>query len=158
MEFYGQVSFMKSGLVYADAISTVSRTYADEVKTFQYGYGLDGVMRSRQDRLFGILNGIDYDKNNPETDKRIVVNYNVDTADKKKLNKTELQKQLGLEVRDVPLVSISFSFSRPKGLDIVSWVAEEMLNRNIQLVILGTERKNVLRTFSEALSGTIRAV
>ncbi len=142
MEFYGQISFMKSGLVYADAISTVSRTYAEEIKTFQFGYGLDGVMRSRQDRLFGILNGIDYEKNNPATDNRIFVNYNTDCPDKKKLNKTELQKQLGLEVRDVPLVSIISRLAEQKGLDIVSWVAEEMLNRDVQLVLLGTgERK-----------------
>ena len=143
MEFYGQVSFMKSGLVYADAISTVSETYAEEIKTFQYGYGLDGVMRSRQDRLFGILNGIDYDKNNPETDNRIAVNYNLNSADKKKLNKTELQKQLGLEVKDVPLVSIISRLADQKGLDIVSWVAEEMLNRNVQIVVLGTGEKRL---------------
>ena len=142
MEFYGQISFMKSGLVYADAISTVSETYAEEVKTFQFGYGLDGVMRSRQDRLFGILNGIDYEKNDPVTDSRIFVNYNADCAEKKKLNKTELQKLLGLEVRDVPLVSVISRLAEQKGLDIVSWVAEEMLNRDVQIVILGTgERK-----------------
>lgn len=143
MEFYGQISFMKSGLIYADAVSTVSKTYAEEIKTFQYGYGLDGVMRLRQDRLFGILNGIDYEKNNPKTDKRIAVNYDINSIEKKKFNKTELQKQLGLEIRDVPVVGIISRLAEQKGLDLVAWVAEEMLNRDVQFVLLGTGEKRL---------------
>ena len=143
MEFYGQVSFMKSGLMYADAISTVSPTYAEEIKTFQYGYGLDGVMRLREDRLFGILNGIDYESNNPATDGRIDFNYDINSVEKKKLNKNELQKLLGLEQRDVPLISVISRLADQKGLDLVSWASEEMLNRDVQFVILGTGEKRL---------------
>ena len=143
MEFYGQVSFMKSGLMYADAISTVSPTYAEEIKTFQYGYGLDGVMRLREDRLFGILNGIDYEANNPATDGRIDFNYDINSVEKKKLNKNELQKLLGLEQRDVPLISVISRLADQKGLDLVSWASEEMLNRDVQFVILGTGEKRL---------------
>ena len=143
MEFYGQVSFMKSGLMYADAISTVSPTYAEEIKTFQYGYGLDGVMRLREDRLFGILNGIDYEANNPATDGRIDFNDDINSVEKKKLNKNELQKLLGLEQRDVPLISVISRLADQKGLDLVSWASEEMLNRDVQFVILGTGEKRL---------------
>ncbi len=143
MEFYGQVSFMKSGLMYADAISTVSPTYAEEIKTFQYGYGLDGVMRLREDRLFGILNGIDYEANNPATDGRIDFNYDINSVEKKKLNKNELQKLLGLEQKDVPLISVISRLADQKGLDLVSWASEEMLNRDVQFVILGTGEKRL---------------
>lgn len=73
LEFYNMTSFMKAGLLYADAISTVSKTYAYEVQTEQYGYGLDGVLRARKDDLYGIVNGIDYDANNPETSKRFML-------------------------------------------------------------------------------------
>ncbi|MCI2000876.1 MAG: glycogen synthase GlgA [Clostridia bacterium] len=143
VEFYGSMSFMKAGLMYSDMISTVSSTYAKEIKTFQYGYGLDGVMRSRADKLCGILNGIDYEKNNPETDKRIYVNFSIDSIEKKKQNKLELQKQLGLNQKDVPMISIVSRLAEQKGLDLVSWVAEEILNRDIQLVLLGTGEKRL---------------
>lgn len=149
VEFYGSMNFMKAGLVYSDMISTVSETYAKEIKTFQYGYGLDGVMRSREDKLCGILNGIDYDKNNPETDKRIFVNYTIDSIDKKKQNKTELQKQLGLSVKDVPVISIISRLADQKGLDLVYWIADEMLSRDIQLIVLGTGEKRLEDLFSD---------
>lgn len=141
VEFYGSMSFMKAGLVYSDMISTVSSSYAEEIKTFQYGYGLDGVMRSRSDKLCGILNGIDYDKNNPETDKRILINFSADSAYKKKQNKLELQKQLGLSQKDVPMISIVSRLAEQKGLDLVYWAAEELLCKDIQIVVLGTGEK-----------------
>ncbi|MGE4214883.1 MAG: glycogen synthase GlgA [Anaerotignaceae bacterium] len=137
-EYYGQLSYTKAGLMYADMISTVSNTYAQEVKTFQYGYGLDGVLRYRSDKLCGILNGIDYRTYNPETDEKILFNYGVDTIEKKKENKYALQQQLGLNVGDAPLISIISRLADQKGLDLVAWVAEQLLNYNIQLVVLGT--------------------
>ena len=124
--------------MYADMISTVSNTYAQEVKTFQYGYGLDGVLRYRSDKLCGILNGIDYRTYNPETDEKILFNYGVDTIEKKKENKYALQQQLGLNVGDAPLISIISRLADQKGLDLVAWVAEQLLNYDIQLVVLGT--------------------
>ncbi len=147
MEFYGQISFMKSGLVYANAISTVSNTYANEIKTFQYGYGLDGVLRYREDRLFGILNGINYVDNNPETDERIFENYSIDTIEKKKINKTKLQEQLGLDVADIPLMGLVSRLANQKGLDLVAWIAEEILSRDVQFVILGTGERQLEEFF-----------
>lgn len=143
LEYYGQINFMKAGLMYTDMISTVSKTYAEEIKTFQYGYGLDGVLRLRSDRLCGILNGIDYIKNNPLTDKRIYVNYDAKTIEKKKENKKMLQKELGLEEKDVPVVSIISRLAEQKGLDLVAWAAEEILSRGAQFVILGTGEKRL---------------
>ena len=100
-------------------------------------------MRLREDRLFGILNGIDYEANNPATDGRIDFNYDINSVEKKKLNKNELQKLLGLEQRDVPLISVISRLADQKGLDLVSWASEEMLNRDVQFVILGTGEKRL---------------
>ncbi len=143
MEFYGQISFMKAGLMYADMISTVSRTYAEEIKTFQYGYGMDGILRYRSDRLCGILNGIDFEKNDPETDRRIEYNYGLDTLEIKKKNKRALQKQLGLEERDVPVISVISRLADQKGFDLVAWISEQMLNYDIQFIILGTGERRL---------------
>ncbi|HCT64814.1 MAG TPA: glycogen synthase GlgA [Lachnospiraceae bacterium] len=148
-EFYGQLSYSKAGLMYADMISTVSKTYAEEIKTFQYGYGLDGVLRYRSDKLCGILNGIDYRTNNPETDERILINYGVDCIEKKKENKYELQKQLGMNVGDAPMISIISRLADQKGLDLVAWVAEQLLNYDIQLVVLGTGERRFEDFFRE---------
>ena len=95
-EFYGMFSFMKTGLVYADAINTVSEVYAKEIQTPEYGEKLEGLLRSRKEDLFGILNGIDYEVFNPETDEYIYKNYNENTIKYKKDNKYALQKEVGL--------------------------------------------------------------
>lgn len=97
-------------------------------------------MRLRQDRLFGILNGIDYEKNNPKTDKRIAVNYDISSIEKKKFNKTELQKQLGLEIRDVPMVGIISRLAEQKGLDLVR-IAEEMHQQRCAVCSSGNRGK-----------------
>ena len=149
LEYYGQINFMKAGIMYSDMVSTVSKTYAEEIKTFQYGYGLDGVMRFRSDRLCGILNGIDYLKNDPATDGRIYVNYDVNSIEGKKANKAELQKELGLEQKDVPVVSIISRLADQKGIDLVSWVAESILSRGAQFVVLGTGDKNLENYFKD---------
>jgi len=149
LEYYGQINYMKSGLMYADMINTVSETYAEEIKTFQYGYGLDGVMRYRNDRLCGILNGIDYVKNDPATDSRIYVNYDVNSIEGKKANKAELQKELGLEEKDVPMVSIISRLADQKGIDLVAWAAESILSRGAQFVVLGTGDKKLEAYFKE---------
>ena len=130
---------MKAGLLYADAISTVSKTYAYEVQTEQYGYGLDGVLRARKDDLYGIVNGIDYDANNPETSKKIYANFSADDLTGKAENKAQLQKDLGLPVRpDVPVFSIISRLVEQKGINLVLQAAGELLSKDVQLVILGT--------------------
>ena len=126
LEAYKDGNMLKGGIVYADAITTVSNTYAEEIKTPFYGEGLDGLMRARSNSLRGILNGIDYDEFNPETDKRIVQNYNAKTFRKEKSkNKKALQAELGLAQDE-------------KGLDLVQCVMDEICTEDVQLVVLGT--------------------
>lgn len=141
VEFYGRMSYMKAGLVYADIISTVSETYADEIQTEEYGYGFDGIIRAGKDRLRGIINGIDYEANNPETDKRIDVNYSANNAEAKKENKRLLQERLGLEQRDVPMICMISRLADQKGLDILANAMERLMQNDIQFVILGTGEK-----------------
>ncbi len=141
VEFYGRMSYMKSGIEYSDVVSTVSETYAKEIQTEEYGYGFDGIMRSVSGRLKGIINGIDYKENDPETDKRIEVNFGVDTIEKKKENKKLLQRSLGLEERDVPMICIISRLANQKGFDILAGAMETLMQNDIQFVILGTGEK-----------------
>lgn len=139
VDYYGGVSFMKSGIVYSDKVTTVSPTYTSEIQTEFYGESLDGLLRANSYKLKGILNGIDYDLNNPKTDKDIFINYDIDTIDKKIENKLHLQKMLGLEVNpDIPLVGIVSRLVSQKGLDLISYIMPEIMRENIQMVILGT--------------------
>ncbi|MDR1705358.1 MAG: glycogen synthase GlgA [Clostridiales bacterium] len=139
MEFYGCVSLLKAGIAYADAVSTVSETYAREIQTPSYGFSMDGVIRSRSDTLFGIINGIDYEKNDPEKDKHIYVNYDKDTALENKVkNKIALQKDLGLPVKpDTPMFSIVSRLTDQKGFDLFPIVMDEFMYKDVQLVVLG---------------------
>lgn len=139
LEFYGNVSYMKAGLQYADHISTVSDTYANEIQTSAFGYGLDGTLRHRSNVLSGILNGIDYDANNPETDKRLFCNFNSESLENKQKNKTELQQMLNLPVRaSVPMFTIISRLVDQKGLDLIAHSIDELMAKDIQLVVLGT--------------------
>lgn len=138
VEFYNTVSYMKMGLVYADGISTVSPTYAKEIQTPEYGYGMDGILRSRSHVLRGILNGIDYAANDPATDPHIVRHFSAAHPEGKAENKRALQERLGLEKRDVPMVAMITRLAEQKGLDILSYVLDDMMRRDIQFVLLGT--------------------
>ena len=155
LEFHGKISYLKAGIVHADAISTVSQTYAAEIQTPAYGYGMDGLLHQRgtiEDKLHGITNGIDIVENNPETDPRIYVNFNKDSLDKKRENKHRLQEHLGLPISDVPMFSMITRLAEQKGFDILSIILEELLNMDVQLVILGTgdpHNENMLRYFAE---------
>lgn len=141
VEFYGRMSYMKAGIEYSDVVSTVSETYAKEIQTEEYGYGFDGIMRSVSGRLKGIINGIDYKENDPETDKRIEVNFGVDTIEKKKENKKLLQRILGLEERDVPMICMISRLANQKGFDILAGAMETLMQNDIQFVLLGTGEK-----------------
>ena len=138
LEFYENISTMKAGLVYADAVSTVSPTYADEIQTGTYGFSMDGVLRSRKNDLSGILNGIDYKKNDPETDPHLFQNYSSETFHLKKVNKTKLQEMLHLPQKDVPMVAIISRLVDQKGIDLVSVAMDEIMSKDLQLVVLGT--------------------
>lgn len=139
LEFYNMVNFMKAGLLYADAINTVSKTYAEEIQTPEYGYGLDGVLRCRKADLYGIVNGIDYEKNSPETGDKIYANFSVNSLKGKAENKRKLQEELGLPVRsDVPVISVISRLVDQKGINIILQAVNELLMKDVQLVVLGT--------------------
>ena len=139
LEFHGQLSFLKGGLVFADRLTTVSPTYAREIQTPEYGYGLDGLLRHRAAVLSGILNGIDVQEWNPGTDPRLAQNYNRRTLGKKAANKAALQAQLGLEKReDVLLIGMVSRLVEQKGVDILLEALDALLLRPVQLAILGS--------------------
>ena len=139
LEFYNNISLLKGGIVYGDAVSTVSEAYANEITTPSYGFSMDGVIRSRAGSLYGIVNGIDYEKNNPATDKHIFQNYTAETAAAGKAeNKAQLQKELNLPIRpEAPLFAVISRLADQKGFDIMSIIMDELLNRDVQLVVLG---------------------
>lgn len=139
LEFYGNINFMKGGIVAADKITTVSPTYKQEIMTPTFGEKLDGLLREREEDLFGILNGIDDDFYNPENDSLITQTYgSVDFA-KKAENKQAIQKEFGLpENPDTPLLVMITRLTRQKGLDLVKCVLHEILQEKIQVIILGT--------------------
>lgn len=139
IELYGGVSFIKGGINYADKISTVSNTYVQEIKTPRYGERLDGLLKVREHDLWGILNGIDYNVYNPETDSNIYKNYNLETIDDKVYNKLQFQASMALpQKKDVPMVAIISRLTPQKGMDLIANIADKLLQHNMQLVILGT--------------------
>lgn len=138
IKFYDGISFMKAGIVYADKITTVSKTYAKEIQTAYYGEGLDGLLRQKSAKLVGIINGIDYSSNDPKKDKYIV-NYGLTTLKNKAVNKEMLQQLAGLPVNsDVPVIAMVTRLVKQKGLDLVTRVIEDILKMNVQLIVLGT--------------------
>lgn len=153
LEAYKDANYLKGGIVYADRVTTVSRSYAEEIKTEFYGERLDGLMNARANCLSGIVNGIDYDIYNPKTDKMIAKKYSVDTfrRDKKK-NKLALQEELGLEVDDKKMmIGIVSRLTDQKGFDLIAYIMDELCQDDIQLVVLGTgeERyENMFRHFA----------
>ncbi|MDT2848405.1 glycogen synthase GlgA [Vagococcus carniphilus] len=139
IRFNDAVNFMKAGILYADKVTTVSPNYANEIQTPAFGFGLDPILRMISYKLTGILNGIDYDVYNPETDQRLSHQYNVDTLELKKLNKAELQEQLGLPVReDVPLIGMVSRLTYQKGFHILLAELDNLLQFDVQVVLLGT--------------------
>lgn len=141
IDFLGQGSCLKGGLVFSDYITTVSKTYAREIQTPFYGEGLDGVLRKRSNQLQGILNGLDYQHYNPLSDPEIFVPFRY-SFEKKLENKLKLQKILGLfQDREIPLIAFINRLVKQKGLDLISQVVEELLGMKIQLVFLGHGEK-----------------
>ncbi|MBM4119615.1 MAG: glycogen synthase GlgA [Nitrospira sp.] len=138
LEFYGQVNLLKGGLVFADLITTVSPTYSREIQSPEFGFGLDGVLRERGDRLAGVVNGIDVDEWNPATDSSLPARYSASERAGKKICKAALQKELGLPVRDVPLLAAISRFTAQKGLDLIAAVLPELMQLDVQVALLGT--------------------
>ncbi len=139
LEFWGKVNFMKAALCFADKINTVSERYSKEIQSDEYGCGLHGVLSNRKEDLVGILNGIDYSVFSPSKDKLIAKKYTLATIEKKEDNKKALLKQIGLRSRkNTPVYGIVSRLAEQKGLDILSDIIEEFLQKNVHVVILGT--------------------
>ncbi len=142
VEFYDRLNFMKAGIVYADLVNTVSPTYAQEIQTPEYGYGLEGLLRSRASKLSGILNGIDHDVWNPAKDALLARTYTKTTVEKKAEDKKSLQKEGGLAPdRKAPLLGMVSRITGQKGLDILLPALPRILRRGAQVVVLGTGEK-----------------
>ncbi|TPE52864.1 glycogen synthase GlgA [Maribrevibacterium harenarium] len=142
MEFYGRYSALKAALCFADAITTVSPTYAQEILTSEYGDGLDSTLRPRQDRLHGILNGVDYDEWSPEKDAHIEQHYNLETLDKKQQNKLALLRESDLpEDLNAPLFAVVSRMTEQKGLDLIPGAMQHALAQGAKLVVLGSGDK-----------------
>ena len=162
LEAYKDANLLKGGIVFADAITTVSATYAEEIKTAFYGEGLDGLLRARSKDLRGIVNGIDTDVFNPETDKNIEFNYNAMNFRKEKFRyKRALQAELGLEQDDKKcMIGIVSRLTDQKGFDLISYVMDELCQSNVQIVVLGTgeERyENMFRHFDWKYNNKVSA-
>ncbi len=162
LEAYKNANLLKGGLVYADAITTVSETYAKEIMTPFYGESLDGLMRAREHDLRGIVNGIDYTDYNPENDKYIDVNYDAKNFRKEKVkNKRLLQKELGLEENDkIMMIGIVSRLTDQKGFDLIAYMMDELCQDAVQIVVLGTgeeQYENMFRHFDWKYNNKVSA-
>ena len=160
IEFFGSVNFLKGGLVYSDYLTTVSRKYAQEIQTREYGYGLDGVVRTRADRLVGILNGVDYTAWNPTKDSLIAANYSAKDLSGKQICKQALLELFGLPPEHLtkPVIGIVSRFADQKGFDLIAEKAHELMHEDLVLVVLGTgERKyeKLFRALADAYPGRV---
>lgn len=162
LEAFKDANLLKGGIVFADAITTVSETYAEEIKTEFYGEHLEGLLRARANDLRGIVNGIDYDDFNPETDKYIEHRYNAVNFRKEKIkNKRALQAELGLEQDDKKfMIGIVSRLTDQKGFDLIAYIMEELCQSNMQLVVLGTgeeQYENLFRHYDWKYNNKVSA-
>lgn len=159
LEFYGKVNLLKAGLVFAGVLNTVSETYSREIRSPEFGYGLEGVLQSRRSDLFGIINGVDYQQWNPAHDPAIAQPYDVRSLKGKRACKEALQKECHLPVKEVPLIGMVTRLTPQKGVDLVIEVLDELMRLDLQLVVLGAgepemeqKLKSAMRRYPEKLS------
>ena len=162
LEAYKDANYLKGGIVYADRVTTVSNSYAEEIKTPFYGEKLDGLMNARANCLSGIVNGIDYEDYNPLTDNKIERNYDVSNFRKEKIkNKIALQKELGLEENHkTMMIGIVSRLTDQKGFDLIAYVMDELCQDAVQIVVLGTgeeQYENMFRHFAWKYPGKVSA-
>jgi starch synthase len=160
IEFFGSINFLKGGLIFSDYLTTVSRKYAQEIQTREYGYGLDGVVRGRADRLVGILNGVDYGVWSPERDKFIAARYSAKDLSGKQACKRALLELFGLPTAQLtkPVIGIISRFADQKGFDLIAEKANDLMHEDLLLVVLGTgERKyeELFRALAAAHPGRV---
>ena len=151
-EFWGEVNFLKAGITFADAVNTVSETYAKEIQSAnEFGYGLEGVLRDRRAALFGIVNGVDYEIWSPENDKLIAKSFDIETLAGKSTNKLELLKLAGLKSdrADKPLIGVISRLADQKGFDLIEEIADELFELDFTLVLLGTGQEKYHTMFEE---------
>ncbi len=142
LKYYECINFMKGGIIFSDAVVTVSETYAEEIRTPEYGEGLHGLLHVNHGKLTGIVNGIDFDLFDPEKDKSIYANYSSRNLANKAVNKEELQKKLGLEVNStIPMIGIVSRLVDQKGFDLIADILGELMYLDVQVVVLGTGDK-----------------
>ena len=161
LELYGGVSFLKGGINYSDIVSTVSKTYAEEIKTSEYGEKLEGLLRHRGSALKGIVNGIDYEEYDPQKDKIIYENYTVNSIEDKYINKEKLQEELKLPInKNIPMIGMVSRLTHQKGCDIIINSLESILEEEVQVVILGTGEgiyEEAFRDFERRHGNKVRA-
>jgi len=151
MEFYGRVSFLKGALVYADAVNTVSPTYAREIQTPQLGFGMDGVLRARSDGIHGVLNGIDTALWNPEADPWIASRFGPLTLDRKAPNKRELRTRMGLDASpERPLAAMVSRLTSQKGIDLLTDAADALVAQGLQIAVVGTGDRDLVARLEAA--------
>jgi starch synthase len=163
IEYYGKVCFMKAGIVYADLVTTVSKTYAQEIQSLQYGYGLDGLLRKYNNKIKGILNGIYYDKYDPEIDQSLEVNYSVNNCiTKRRESKALLQSRLNLPVKNCPVFGVVTRLTEQKGIDLIIYAINQLINLDVQFVIVGSGEEvyehmlqNLAQKYRDKVSVTI---
>ncbi len=160
MEFFGRLNYMKGGLVYSDFLNTVSKGYAKEIQTPEFGFGLDGVLGARADRLCGILNGGDYQEWSPETDPFIAAHYSAADLSGKQACKRDLLEKFGLpaEAMDRPLIGVVSRFTSQKGFDLIAQVAAQLASEELNLVALGAgdpDYEQLFRDLAAVHPGTI---
>lgn len=150
LEYYGKVNLIKGGILTADVVTTVSDTYCAEIQTPEHGCGLDGVLRTRKDDLFGVINGLDYGEWDPATDRRIWKNYTATAQAGKAVNKQKLQRLLGLEEgRDIPLLGMVTRLTEQKGIELLAELLPRLAEERLQLVVLGTGDEKYIKLLQD---------
>lgn len=149
LEFWGKLNFLKGGIVFSDAITTVSPTYAKEIQTQEYGCGIEGVLQTNTGKLSGIINGIDYSQWNPELDTLIPAKFSAKNIKGKSACKKHLQQKCELPVKDVPVIGMITRLADQKGLDLVVSIFEELMKQELQFVVLGTGEEKYHRMFRD---------
>ncbi len=160
LKYYEKINLMKSGIVYCDVLTTVSKSYSEEIKYEFFGEGLEGIIKKNEHKLVGIVNGIDYDIYNPQTDVKIKENYDFKSIGNKDINKKALQNLYGLEEKDVPVIAMVSRLVAMKGLDLVAHILDELLQEDIQFIVLGTgdiEYEDMFKYFQAKYPDKLRA-
>ncbi len=151
IEFWERINFMKAGIVYADAINTVSRKYSEEIQTSEYGYGLEGILRKRKEDLYGILNGVDYQDWDPSHDPYLTANYNLQDLSGKRECKRDLLKEFNLppSLESLPLLAMISRLADQKGFDLLAEILDELFTLDVGVVLLGTGEQKYHDLFTE---------